>query len=385
MRILHTSDWHLGRAFHGVGMLEHQAAFLDHLVDLVHQESVDLVVVSGDVYDRGLPPVDAVRIFDEAVTRLAASGARTVITSGNHDSARRLGFASPLIDAAGVHLRTDAGALQVPVVLDDADGPVAVYGLPYLDPDTMRRTWGLDQRSHHATLSEAMRLVREDLANRPGARSVVLAHAFVAGAAPTDSERDIRVGGVDRVPTSVFEGVDYVALGHLHGAQVLDERMRYSGSPLAYSFSEAGQVKGSWLIDMGVDSLAADFIAAPVPRRVARLRGRLDDLLAQPEHSDLEDAWLQVTLTDEQRPRDPMERLRQRFPHTLSLVFEATTSTTLSRRPLAGRSDHDVTLDFVGAVRGRAADDAEASLLREAVEACCGVQEADVVVTGGGH
>src|SRR5689334_5727020 len=190
MRILHTSDWHLGRSFHREDMLTHQGAYVDHLLDLVERERVDLVVVAGDVYDRALPHVDAVRLADEALARLAASRARVVLTSGNHDSAQRLGFGSRLFDSAGIHVRTDATAVGTPVLIEDAHGPVAVHGLPYLDPQALQEPWGLTARSHEAVMAEAMRRVRADLAARP-TRSVVLAHTFVAGGIASDSERDI--------------------------------------------------------------------------------------------------------------------------------------------------------------------------------------------------
>ncbi len=376
VKILHTSDWHLGRAFHGVGMLDHQAVFVDHLLDVVESERVDLVVVSGDVFDRGLPPVDAVQVADEAMRRLAASRARVVITSGNHDSARRLGFAADLIDAAGVHLRTDATRLQDPVMLEDQTGAVAVYGIPYLDPDIARRTWQLESRSHQAALTEAMRRIRVDLATQPrGTRSVVLAHAFVAGGQPSDSERDIEVGGVSRVPTTVFEGIDLVALGHLHGAQVLAPQIRYSGSPLAYSFSESGHTKGSWLSELGGE---ATFVPAPVPRPLSRVSGTLAQVLVDPTLAEVEDHWLQVTLTDAVRARFPMEQLKQRFPHTLSLQFAPTDSGQRPmRRSTAGRSDLQITHDFVAQTRGAAPTDLEADLLQQAVAACCGQSDAD--------
>ncbi|HET9422204.1 MAG TPA: exonuclease subunit SbcD, partial [Nocardioides sp.] len=288
MRILHTSDWHLGRSFHREGMLTHQAAFIDHLLEVVDAERVDLVVVSGDVYDRALPPVDAVRLADESLVRLARSRAKVVLTSGNHDSAQRLGFSSRLIDAAGVFIRSDISGVGTPIDLDDEHGPVAVYGLPYLDPHAVVDPWALPERSHQAALAEAMQRVRHDLASRSSAtRSVVLAHAFVAGAAPSDSERDISVGGVARVPVDVFAGVDYAALGHLHGPHTLTDTIRYSGSPLAYSFSEAGHRKGSWLVELGADGLShAEFVDAPVPRPLARLRGSLEELLHDPAYAE---------------------------------------------------------------------------------------------------
>jgi len=380
VRILHTSDWHLGRQFHGQGMLTHQAAFLDHLLAEVEACEVDLVVVSGDVYDRALPPVDAVALADDAFARLAASRARVVVTSGNHDSAQRLGFNARLADAAGFHLRTHPERVAEPVLLDDEHGPVAVYGIPYLEPDQAKRAWDLPTRSHQAALSAAMERVRDDLSTRPtGTRSVVLAHAFVIGGQASDSERDIAVGGVSSVPTSVFEGIDYVALGHLHGRHTLTDSIRYSGSPLAYSFSETDQVKGSWLVDLDAGGFAgASFLRAPVPRRLARISGTLEELLTLPKHTAVEDAWLQATLTDPVRPAQAMARLQVRFPHVVALQFapSAESGRTVTRR-LEGRTDHEIALDFVTEVRGEPASPGESGLLREACECCAHDPDAD--------
>src|SRR3954451_6523128 len=319
--MLHTSDWHLGRSFHRVGMLEHQAAYVDHLLEVIASEAVDLLVVAGDVFDRALPHVDAVRLADEALARLASSRARVVLISGNHDSALRLGFGSRLFDAAGVHVRTDASSVGSPVLLEDDHGPVAIHGIPYLDPQALHEPWRLPARTHEAALAEAMRRVRSDLATRPS-RSVVLAHAFVAGGVPSESERDISVGGVSLVASSLFDDISYTALGHLHGRAVLGPALRYSGSPLAYSFSESDHTKGCWLVDLGREGVeSAEFVEAPVPRRLARVRGELETLLTDPSLADVEDHWLQVTLTDPARPAHPMERLRARFPHALVLAF----------------------------------------------------------------
>jgi exonuclease SbcD len=386
VRILHTSDWHLGRQFHGQGMLGHQAAFIDHLIDTVTERAVDLVVVAGDIYDRALPPVDAVALADDAFARLAATDARVVLTSGNHDSARRLGFNSRLADAAGFHLRTDIDRVDVPVLLEDAHGTVAVYGIPYLEPDQVKRAWDLPSRSHQAALAEAMRRIRADLASRgPGVRSIVLAHAFVVNgqARPdvSDSERDIAVGGVSAVPASVFDGIDYVALGHLHGQHTLTESVRYSGSPLAYSFSEAGHRKGCWLIDLGANGLAAEFVDAPVPRPLVRLSGLIDDLLTAPVHQDAESAWVQITLTDPVRPARAMARLQARFPFLVALHFAPPVASPLSAvRRVEGRSDHAIALDFVAEVRGEPASPVESELLRDACEACAADPDADLVV-----
>lgn len=375
MRLLHTSDWHLGRTFHRVSLLDAQRAFLDHLVSVVEEHRVEAVLVSGDVYDRAVPPLAAVRLFDDALHRLADAGAPVVMTSGNHDSAPRLGVGSGLLSRAGVHLRTDPAECGTPVLLPDAHGQVAVYGLPYLEPALTGETLGAQRRSHTAVLTAAMDRVRSDLAARPaGTRAVVLAHAFVTGGQASDSERDITVGGVASVPAAVFDGVHYAALGHLHGCQTLTRRVRYSGSPLAYSFSEAAHRKSMWLIDLDADGeIGAEALPTPVPRPLARLRGRLEDLLAAPEHEQHRTAWVEATLTDPVRPAEPMARLAERFPHILHLAFEpegaeGTAAGGYAQR-VRGRSEQQIAEDFVAHVRGgREADRAEQHLLREAFD-----------------
>ncbi|GAB2938726.1 exonuclease SbcCD subunit D [Streptomyces mayteni] len=376
MRLLHTSDWHLGRSLHRAGLAEAQRGFLDHLVATVREREVDAVLVAGDVYDRAVPPLAAVRLFDDALHRLAELGVPTVMISGNHDSPHRLGVGAGLIGRAGVHLRTDPAGCGTPVLLADDHGAVACYGLPYLEPALVREELGAGAGGHGAVLGAAMERVRADLAGRPaGTRSVVLAHAFVTGGTGCDSERDISVGGTAAVPAALFAGVDYVALGHLHGCQTITERLRYSGSPLAYSFSEAGHRKSMWLIDLGpAGELAAERVDCPVPRPLARLRGRLEALLTDPALGVHEAAWVEATLTDPARPEEPMARLAERFPHVLSLVFEPERDPAAPRasyaQRLRGRTDQQVAEDFVTHVRGGAApDERERAELAAALEA----------------
>ncbi|MEX2985953.1 exonuclease SbcCD subunit D [Streptomyces sp. C36] len=382
MRLLHTSDWHLGRSFHRVSLLRAQRDFLDHLVRTVREHAVDAVLVAGDVYDRAVPPLAAVELFDQALHRLAELGVPTVMISGNHDSARRLGVGAGLIERAGIHLRTDPAACGTPVILADDHGDVALYGLPYLEPALVRDELAAERAGHTAVLEAAMERVRADLAARPaGTRSVVLAHAFVAGGAASDSERDITVGGVAAVPADVFRGVDYTALGHLHGSQTITDRIRYSGSPLAYSFSEADHRKTMWLVDLGGDgTVSAERIDCPVPRPLARIRGRLDDLLSDPGLERHEDAWVEATLTDAVRPDEPMARLARRFPHTLSLVLEPDRApedplASYAQR-LSGRTDRQIAEDFVAHVRGGLGpDEGERTVLTAALDS---VRLADV-------
>ena len=375
MRLLHTSDWHIGRSLHGADLLREQEEVLSGLADVVGPEAVDVVVVAGDVYDRAVPSADATGVLDRVIGRLLRAGAAVVLTPGNHDSARRLGTFSGLLSAAGLHVRATTAGLDEPVLLRDEHGEVAVYGLPYLEPEIARHELGLlGARSHEAVLTEAMERVRRDLFLRPGARSVVLAHAFVGGGVPSDSERDICVGGVDLVPAPVFDGVDYVALGHLHRPQTITERLRYSGSPLAYSFGEAGQEKQVWLVDLDATGLAGvRALTLPTPRPLTVLTGTLDELLADPAHACVEEHFVSARLTDDVRPSDPMRQLQTRFPLCVHLEWTGGTGGGDGRsyqERLRGRSDLEVAGEFVTHVRnGVGMSDAERDLLVRALGA----------------
>lgn len=355
MRILHTSDWHLGRTFHGCDLLADQEQVLTHLAALVVTEGVDVVVVSGDVFDRALPNAETVRLYDRALARIRAAGAQIVLTSGNHDSAARLGVLAGFAAAGGLHLHTEVEACATPTLIADKFGDVAFYGLPYLEPDTARLPLGAPSGCGHAgVLGAAMDGVRRDLATRPrGTRSVVLAHAFVLPAAAkeckadtSESERSLSVGGCQTAPTPLFDGVDYVALGHLHGCQQPDATrpwLRYSGSPLAYSFSEVHQRKSVLLADLDAAALAAvRRIELPVPRRLAVLTGTLEDLLTRTEHLGHEADYLRVVLTDRVRPLDPMRRLRARFTHAVAVEWQPAGGRPVERLdPTRRRRDAD--------------------------------------------
>ncbi|MFM9273401.1 exonuclease SbcCD subunit D [Pseudarthrobacter sp. NKDBFgelt] len=385
MRLLHTSDWHLGRSFHGVGMLDAQRDFVDQLVRTVTEHGVDVVLVAGDVYDRALPGVDVVRLLDDALVRLTAAGAQVVLTSGNHDSAIRLGFASRLLERGGVHLRTRIESLDQPLLLPLDDAPdghpaeavLAIYGIPWLEPRLVAEQLGVDTASHFEVTRAATALIREDIERRSASaavHSVVLAHTFASGGISSDSERDLSIGGVGAVPLDLFDGFSYTALGHLHGRQALSPQVRYSGSPLAYSFSEATHRKGGWLVDVGSEGVSSvQEVLWEAPRTLAVLRGPLEELLELPEHQWAEAAYCQVTLTDAQRPARAMERLRSRFPDTLVLGFDPEGGTPAAASSYSSRlaeapDDLSVCCGFLEHVRGRVPDDAEKAALAAALE-----------------
>ncbi|QYI98763.1 exonuclease SbcCD subunit D [Curtobacterium flaccumfaciens pv. flaccumfaciens] len=376
MRILHTGDWHLGRTLLGADLLEHQAAFTDWLVDLARERAVDLVVIAGDVYDRAIPPVDAVRMLSRVLERLAET-TTVVLTPGNHDSAARLGFGAGVMGQR-VRILAEPAHVADPVLVPDDDGPVAVYGIPYLHPDLTRYALAAvpDEplaRSHHAVVHAATERIRADLATRAGTRSVVVAHAFVGGADPSDSEQDIRVGGVDRVAESVFDGFDYVALGHLHGPQRVGEgdRIRYAGSPLAFSFGERHQRKSVTIADLdSAGAVTVELVPTPVPRRLVDVRGSIDAIESGEFQADA-DAWVRVAVTDTVHPERMYARVKDHFPHALAITHEPADrpAATAARAVTATSDPVEVAGDFVAFATGGLPDDDERAVLTEAYEA----------------
>ncbi|GAA1894339.1 exonuclease SbcCD subunit D [Williamsia serinedens] len=371
MRFLHTSDWHLGRTFHGVDLLDDQRRALAEVAAVVSAESVDVVVVAGDVYDRSVPSADAVAVYDDALRAIRAAGAQIVVTSGNHDSPTRLGVGSSFAEAGGLHLRTSCDAIDRPVVLSDDHGEIAVYGIPYLEPDAARAHLGVPEaRGHQDVLTAAMDRVRAHLAEHPR-RSLVAAHAFVVGGASTGSERSISVGGVETVAEQTFSGVDYVALGHLHAPQVVADSVRYSGSVLPYSFGESSHRKAVWIVDLDADGLAGvrrhDL---PVVRDLVSLRGDLADLLADASHAAHENAYVRADLTDAVRPTDAMRRLRGRFPHAVHVEWIRPDPADAGdyRSRVHGRTDREVVRAFLDDVRSPPTD-GESVLVAEALRA----------------
>jgi len=389
MRLLHTSDWHLGRTLHGVNLHEAQSAALDRISELVEDPldgvPVDAVLVAGDVYDRGVPPVESVQLFEWTLSRLSAV-TTVVVTSGNHDSAIRLGYGSALFRDR-IRMVTDPGALDLPLLLEGSDGVrAAIYGIPYLDPDHARVALAGSgetlPRSHQAVLGAACDRIRSDLAGRGAVRSVVLAHAFVAGAEPSDSERSIMVGGVDRVAGTVFAGIDYAALGHLHGPQSPDSSdgsvVRYSGSPLRYSFSEQDHTKVVLLVDLpDSGSVTVTPVEIEQPRPMTTLRGRLDELLESGQHASAEAAWVRVTVTDRVRPDSLMDRVKSRFPHALQVFHEPAGAIDRGRGGTTAVSERDpreLGGDFIAYVTKAMASDGEVDVFEAGFESAVAAQ-----------
>ena len=391
MRLLHTSDWHLGRTLYGEDLLTYQAAFLDWLLAEAAGRQVHAVVVAGDVYDRAVPTIDAVAVLDQALRGFAAARIPVLLTSGNHDSAVRLGFGARLSELAGVHLRTSVPDIARPVLLRDEHGEVALYGIPYLLPDAVMADLRAE-RSHASVLAAAIRRIKADAQERGIARTIVVAHAFITGAVASESERDIRVGGIGDAPASLFAGLTYVALGHLHGQQDVSAdsggtTVRYCGSPLAFSFSERHHKKSVTLAEIdGTGHVKTTKLATPVPRPLREVRGKLEELLAgkgttSPAGAkDLAGAWVKVVLTDNLRPASPMERLKALWPHTLVLDFEPSgelVSGAADLRRLRQAVDPvEICELFVEYASGGPADGSHRRVLLEVIEAVRGSEVA---------
>ena len=373
MRFLHTSDWHIGRTFHGHDLLADQEFVLSALADLAREHQVDAVVIAGDIYDRAVPSAEAVQVATRALQRIRQSGAALIASSGNHDSAPRLGAFAEFLAAGGLHLRTAVDAVANPVLLSDEAGQVAVYAVPYLEPEIAKHALGVPGRpGHQAVMAAAMGRVRADLAARPvGTRSVVLAHAFVVGGTAGGSERSIAVGGVESVTSDLFAGIDYVALGHLHGAQSLTSRIRYSGSPLPYSFAESGKGKGVWLIDLDAEgTVVARWLELPTVRPLARITGPLADVLMG--HFELTDSYVSVVLTDAVRPLEPMRLLKERYPYVLTISWEPSTDHARFHPPsrvVSPSTDAETLSCFVLDCRGSIPSGSERVLLQDALTA----------------
>ncbi len=326
MRILHTSDWHIGRTFHGEPVLDNLAIALDRLHEQVREYRVEVVCIAGDIFDSAIPSAQALQFFEARLAQFIDDGARVLVTSGNHDSAARLGYLARWLETSGIHIFADPSHPAEFVEIEDTTGPVRFYGIPYLEPAIVRRYAGdAPISSQRDAIAWAMGQVHDSAVGFSG-RIVVLAHCFAAGVPDSgvadDIERDLSAGGIDVVPLELFEGVNYVALGHIHSRSTLNDRVRYSGAPLHYSFNEAGQGRGSWLIDLDGDGdIDCQWLALPVPRPLVELTGTLTELETESRFAAYHDNWVSARLTDLDRPVDAMRRLRKRFAHAVHLEY----------------------------------------------------------------
>lgn len=371
MRFLHTSDWHLGRIFHGLHMTEEQAAVLEQLVDLAVESKVEAVLIAGDIYDRAVPPTQAVSLLDETFSRLIKKhNIPVILIAGNHDNPERLAFGQSLLAERNLYIYGPVTQNAAPVVLYDDFGPVYFAPLTYAEPLVTAEIAKEDIPTHEAALQWQ---VRSMLAQIPQeARKVALAHVFLTGATEsTDSERPLSVGGACTVGIEKFDAFNFTALGHLHACQTGNNKVRYSGSLLKYSFNEVKQTKGVHIVDLDAQgNISLETVSFQPKHDLACLRGSFDDLLRNPRQ-ELVSNYLQVTLEDEHPILDAKYRLEQVYPNILHLEY--------SRLQRIGTEEiqpgnhqklgvKELFTSFFEQVNERALTEAEAGILNSAID-----------------
>ncbi len=370
MRIIHTADWHLGKMFYGDYLTGDQRAVLvEQFLPLLAEYKPDAVILAGDVYDRSLPPVEAVELFDEVATKIVKDLCLPFfVIAGNHDSAQRLSFGSRLLETEKFYVAGDLRSLTGPVEMRDAFGPVDIVLLPFADPAKVRLHYNNPDVCDHESALIALRNAQCP-GLLPGRRSIAVAHAFVAGGTGSDSERPLSVGGSDSVSARIFAPFTYAALGHLHGPQQIGcPEVRYSGSLMKYSFSEAAQKKGVVLVDMdGEGQVETKFLSFTPKRDVRVLTGFFDDLMAAPE--DKADDYVLLRLEDKEPVLDGMNRARKKYPHVLAMEMpqrQAAVTDNERTARLHSHTDEELFSRFAAAMRpGASLTKAEGALARE--------------------
>lgn len=364
MKFLHTADWHLGKLFYGTYLTDEQAWLLrNRFLPLLDEEKPDVVLLAGDVYDRSVPPAEAVALFDEMISEIC--GKRRipfVVISGNHDSAERLSFGSSLLAASGLYMCGDLERLS-PIAISDAAGDVYIIPLPYAETAEVRRALALDLHTKEEALAALSASLLETVP--VGARTIAVAHDFIAGGTESDSERPLSIGGTDPVSADIFSSYCYTALGHLHGPQKAGgaETIRYSGSLLKYSFGEAKQKKGVVIGEMDAAGRVDTRFVPLTPRHDVRvISGRFDELMSREDPAP--DDFLLADLSDDGPVIDAMARLRQKYPNMTALRTKAMTQEDSGARlALHERVDMMDMLDaFSEVFRARALTDEEKGL-----------------------
>ncbi len=379
MRILHTSDWHLGRQFHGLSLDEDHDHILVQILAVIDDERPDVVIIAGDVFDRANPPQSAITRLSQFLTTVrAASDAAIVIIAGNHDSAAQIGAMGVLADGGAAIVRGPLDEDERPLVVSDAHGPVAISALPFAFEYAARLCFdddgiGCPADVIRAQLASARKHVAE------GMRWVVVAHAFVDGAATSESERPLTrmVGGIETVSAAAFEGAHYVALGHLHRPQPVGlDHIRYSGAPLAFGFDEEGQQKSVSLIDLAANGTVT---VTEVPlrplRQVRTIRGKLLELLAAAEVSN---DIVRVVLTDDTPQIDPMKRIRAVYPNAVQLAYERNerpVELRLEEQRAAIDDPQTLSSAFLEFIRGEPLSDAEGQIVASALQSFATMEE----------
>ena len=372
MKLLHLSDLHLGKVVHGFSLLEDQKHILKQIQGIARDETPDAVLISGDVFDRSVAPTEALALFETFLMALASMDLQVFVISGNHDSAQRLSFAAELISSSGIHIAKAYDGTVSHQVLTDAYGPVDIFCLPFIRPAWVRRCFpdkGIE------SWTQAVAVALEAAGVKPERRSVLLAHQFVTGAETSESE-ELSVGGAENVDASVFDAFDYVALGHLHRPQQVGrETLRYCGSPLKYSFSEAGQSKSVTLVDLKEKgNLTLKTVALQPLRDLCQIRGTYLEVTDRSFYQELDrTAYFRITLTDEEDQVDAAARLRTVYPNLMLVDYDNTRTRSAGGVCQAVDAEtvspYDMFLRFYEEMNGQGLAGQQEAVLRRLIEA----------------
>ena len=322
MKFIHLSDLHLGKRVNEFSMLEDQEFILIKILNIIDEQQPDGVIIAGDVYDKSVPPAEAVELFDNFLVNLAKRGVKVFVISGNHDSAERIAFGGRLMDKSGIYLSPVYNGHVSPITLTDAHGEVNVYLLPFIKPAHVRRCYpDRDITSYTDAVQVAVEAMQVDTTKR----NLLVTHQFVTGASRTESE-EVSVGGTDNVDAAVFAAFDYVALGHIHRSQKCGgEHIRYCGTPLKYSFSEAGDSKSVTVVTLGdKGDVALDFVPLIPKRDLVEIKGTYEELTFKGFWGDTTytEDYMHVTLTDEEDIPEVLAKLRTIYKNIMKLDYD---------------------------------------------------------------
>ena len=371
MKFLHLSDLHLGKRVNEFPMLADQKAILAQILKIADDERPNAVLIAGDVYDKSVPPVEAVELFDDFLVKLAARKLPVYVIGGNHDSPERLAFCNRLIDASGIHISPAYGGEVRPLSLADGYGKVNIYMLPFVKPANVRRYFPEEQIESY---TDAVRVAISKMQVNAAERNLLVTHQFVTGAARCDSE-EISVGGADNVDLSVFDAFDYVALGHIHGAQNISPRVRYCGTPLKYSFSEAKQQKSVTVAELKEKgTLEIRTVPLTPERDMHEIRGTYEEIASKNfyENTTYRSDYMHVTLTDETDVPDAMAKLRVIYRNLMTLSYDNTRTRARTELGAAAETEKKTPLDlfaeFYEKQNGAPMDEEQRAFVRELIE-----------------
>jgi DNA repair protein SbcD/Mre11 len=366
MKFLHTSDWHLGRQFHNISLIEDQEFVLEQIINHIIQENVSAILISGDIYDRAIPPVSAVNLLNSFLERICFEIKIPVIMiSGNHDSLERINFASKMMKNSGLHIISDLNSITDSIIIDG----VNFYGIPYSDPDIVNDLFGAEVKTHHEAMNYLVDKIYSNM-NR-GSKNILLSHCFINGCSSSESERQLSVGGADLVGVEIFNDFDYVALGHLHAPQSKgEERFRYSGSILKYSFSEISHNKSVTIVEIDNEKTKIKELPLKPKFDLEIIEDNFDIILEKAKKHPFKDNYFLIRIRDERAILDPMNKLREYLPNVLQIekIILKNDNEVAKYKSSEKRSELDMFKDFYFEVSGNTLDEIEEKIILNTIK-----------------